>query len=86
MISVRHTAVVIFQALSYIIVALSSSVVVGITGVVFASIGAGLGEITYLSLASHFHNVRHTAVVIFQALSYIIVALSGSVVVGITGK
>jgi battenin len=54
--NIRHTAVVVFQSLSYIIVALSSSVAVGITGVVFASIGAGLGEITYLSLASHFHN------------------------------
>jgi len=29
--------------------------VVGLTGVVFASIGAGLGEISYLSMSSHFH-------------------------------
>jgi battenin len=32
------------------------------------------------------YNLRHTAVVIFQSLSYIIVALSGSVLVGIIGN
>ncbi|CEF67651.1 Battenin [Strongyloides ratti] len=53
---IRHIIVVFFQALSYIIVGISKSVEIGLIGVVFASLGSGLGEITYLSLASHFSN------------------------------
>ncbi|KAE9548142.1 hypothetical protein FO519_008649 [Halicephalobus sp. NKZ332] len=58
---VRHCFVVFLQSCSYVIVALSGSITVGIIGVVFASLGAGLGEITYLSLASHFHGDIITA-------------------------
>uniref|UniRef100_A0A914N3A9 Battenin n=1 Tax=Meloidogyne incognita TaxID=6306 RepID=A0A914N3A9_MELIC len=54
--SLRHLLVVNFQILSYLLVAYSNTIFVGILGVVFASLGAGLGEITYLSLSSHFHN------------------------------
>uniref|UniRef100_A0A914CCK9 Battenin n=1 Tax=Acrobeloides nanus TaxID=290746 RepID=A0A914CCK9_9BILA len=51
----RHFLVLFFQTSSFIIVALSENVTIGIIGVVFASLGAGLGEITYLSLSSNFH-------------------------------
>ncbi|KAL7072347.1 hypothetical protein ACQ4LE_008513 [Meloidogyne hapla] len=54
--SLRHLLVVCFQIMSYLLVAYSDTIFVGILGVVFASLGAGLGEITYLSLSSHFHN------------------------------
>ena len=50
--------VIIFQTTSFIIVALSENVTVGIIGVVFASFGAGLGEISYLSLASNFNRYK----------------------------
>ncbi|KAK0424735.1 hypothetical protein QR680_008820 [Steinernema hermaphroditum] len=52
--AVRHGLVVFFQASSFVIVAASTTVYQGIIGVVFASIGAGIGEITYLSMSSHF--------------------------------
>uniref|UniRef100_A0A7E4UQF1 Battenin n=1 Tax=Panagrellus redivivus TaxID=6233 RepID=A0A7E4UQF1_PANRE len=54
--SVRHVVVVLLQALSFIIVATSNSVSMGIVGVVFASFGSGLGEVTYLTLATYFHS------------------------------
>uniref|UniRef100_A0A0N5C8A9 Battenin n=1 Tax=Strongyloides papillosus TaxID=174720 RepID=A0A0N5C8A9_STREA len=53
---IRHILVVLCQTLSYIIVGISTSIELGLLGVVFASLGSGLGEITYLSLASHFSN------------------------------
>lgn len=37
-------------------VASSNSAIVGLFGVVLASLGSGLGDITLLSLSSHFHN------------------------------
>uniref|UniRef100_A0A7E4UNW4 Battenin n=1 Tax=Panagrellus redivivus TaxID=6233 RepID=A0A7E4UNW4_PANRE len=51
---IRHLTVVLLQAISYFIVAYSQSVAMSLTGVVFASLGAGLGEITYLALSAHF--------------------------------
>uniref|UniRef100_A0A914HF81 Battenin n=1 Tax=Globodera rostochiensis TaxID=31243 RepID=A0A914HF81_GLORO len=51
----RHSLVLICQASSFIIVAYSESFSVGLLGVIFASFGAGLGEVTYLSLSAHFH-------------------------------
>lgn len=53
---VRHIFVVVCQMLSYIIVSISTTIEIGLLGVIFASLGSGLGEITYLSLASHFSN------------------------------
>lgn len=44
------------QALSFIVVASSSGPVMGLGGVILASLGAGLGDITLLALSSHFHN------------------------------
>lgn len=51
---IRHLLVVLLQATSFIVVATSSSVASGLAGVVVASIGSGLGEVTYLSLSSYF--------------------------------
>uniref|UniRef100_A0A914ULM7 Battenin n=1 Tax=Plectus sambesii TaxID=2011161 RepID=A0A914ULM7_9BILA len=74
---VRHLIVVFAQAASYIIVAFSVDVWMSLLGVVFASIGSGLGEITYMALASHFSkNVISTwssgtgGAGIFGALAY----------------
>ncbi len=53
--SIRHLAVIASQTLSYLVVAFSTNVWMSLFGVVLASIGAGLGEITYLSLGSHFN-------------------------------
>ena len=44
----------IFSALSFILVGLSLSVAVVIFGVACASIGSGLGEITFLSFSAHY--------------------------------
>ncbi|KAM3721109.1 Battenin [Dirofilaria immitis] len=51
---IRHFIICVLQALSYLIVAFSSRVVMSLTGVVFASLSSGLGEITYLSLTPYF--------------------------------
>ncbi|VDL72354.1 unnamed protein product [Nippostrongylus brasiliensis] len=50
----RHLLVVLAQTLSFILVASSSDVSVALFGVVVASWGSGLGEISYLALASYF--------------------------------
>ncbi|XGW24554.1 hypothetical protein V3C99_006185 [Haemonchus contortus] len=50
----RHLLVVMAQMLSFILVAASSNVSVALFGVVVASWGSGLGEISYLALASYF--------------------------------
>ncbi|CAG9529864.1 unnamed protein product [Cercopithifilaria johnstoni] len=52
---VRHLIVCLLQALSYLIVAFSSGIIISLLGVVFASISSGLGEITYLSLTPYFN-------------------------------
>ncbi|KAI6182863.1 Battenin [Aphelenchoides bicaudatus] len=54
--NVRHSIVLCLQALSFIVVASSAGPVMGLFGVVLASLGAGLGDITLLALSSHFHN------------------------------
>uniref|UniRef100_A0A1I8ASK6 Battenin n=1 Tax=Steinernema glaseri TaxID=37863 RepID=A0A1I8ASK6_9BILA len=51
----RHLVVVLLQTASYFVVAYSTSVTMSLAGVAIASFGAGLGEITYLGLASHFN-------------------------------
>ncbi|KAK0424477.1 hypothetical protein QR680_008685 [Steinernema hermaphroditum] len=51
----RHSVVVLLQTASYFVVAYSTSVAMSLGGVVIASFSAGLGEITYLALASHFN-------------------------------
>ncbi|VDN29630.1 unnamed protein product [Cylicostephanus goldi] len=50
----RHLLVVVAQMLSFILVGSSSSVSMALLGVVVASWGSGLGEISYLALASYF--------------------------------
>lgn len=52
--SARHFFVCSCQVISFITVAFSSNLIVSLAGVAFASIGSGLGEISYLSLASHY--------------------------------
>ncbi|CAD6194802.1 unnamed protein product [Caenorhabditis auriculariae] len=51
---VRHLIVVFLQSASFALVGLSSSTGVALLGVVLASAGSGLGEISYLALTSHF--------------------------------
>ncbi|KAE9550294.1 hypothetical protein FO519_006484 [Halicephalobus sp. NKZ332] len=51
---IRHGIVCMLQVTCYLVVAYSTSVAMSLTGVVFAAMGSGLGEITYLSLSSHF--------------------------------
>ncbi|KAK6035304.1 CLN3 protein [Cooperia oncophora] len=50
----RHLLVVMAQMLSFILVAASNNVSFALFGVVVASWGSGLGEISYLALASYF--------------------------------
>lgn len=50
----RHCLVCSLQAISYLIVAFSSSIQMSLVGVVFASASSGLGEICYLALSSHY--------------------------------
>ncbi|KHJ88845.1 CLN3 protein [Oesophagostomum dentatum] len=50
----RHFLVVMAQMLSFILVGSSTSVSMALLGVVVASWGSGLGEISYLALASYF--------------------------------
>ncbi|CAI4223088.1 unnamed protein product [Auanema sp. JU1783] len=50
----RHLLTVLLQASSFLLVACSDNVAEALTGVVFASLGSGLGEISYLALAAHY--------------------------------
>ncbi|EYC39589.1 hypothetical protein Y032_0650g1134 [Ancylostoma ceylanicum] len=50
----RHFLVVMAQMLSFVLVASSSNVKMALLGVIVASWGSGLGEISYLALASYF--------------------------------
>ncbi|CAJ0946579.1 unnamed protein product, partial [Mesorhabditis belari] len=52
----RHFLVVIFQSFSFLLVALGGNVFTALFGVVLASFASGLGEISYLALASNFKN------------------------------
>uniref|UniRef100_A0A915C519 Battenin n=2 Tax=Parascaris univalens TaxID=6257 RepID=A0A915C519_PARUN len=51
---IRHLFVCVLQATSYLMVAFSVSIPMSLVGVIFASLGSGLGEITYLSLTPFF--------------------------------
>eukprot|EP00128_Syssomonas_multiformis_P004453 Colp12_sorted_trinity150504_noHs@32853 len=53
--TVRVIAVIFFALASFIIVAFSESIGLSIFGVICASISAGSGEITFLSLSSFYH-------------------------------
>ncbi|ELU00649.1 hypothetical protein CAPTEDRAFT_128152 [Capitella teleta] len=88
--SILVSLVVILGAASFPIVAFAGSKLVwlSLTGVVFASLGAGLGEITFLSLSTHFDkNSVSTwssgtgAAGIFGALSY-----AGLRAIGVSSK
>jgi battenin len=52
--SVLHVLVCIAQAMSYLIVAFTSSIEMSLVGVTFAALSSGLGDICYLALASHY--------------------------------
>ncbi|VDK46294.1 unnamed protein product [Anisakis simplex] len=51
---IRHMAICLIQAASFIIVAFSVDVTMSLFGVAVASFGSGLGEITYLSFTPFF--------------------------------
>ncbi|VDK85258.1 unnamed protein product [Cylicostephanus goldi] len=50
----RHVVVCCLQSASYFIVAFSVNVPMSLSGVCFAAFGSGIGEISYLALASHY--------------------------------
>ncbi|VDL62951.1 unnamed protein product [Nippostrongylus brasiliensis] len=50
----RHVLVCLLQSTSYFVVAFSQDVAMSLAGVCFASLGSGIGEISYLALASHY--------------------------------
>ncbi|CAD5210070.1 unnamed protein product [Bursaphelenchus xylophilus] len=54
--NVRIILTVILMTASFLVVAFSTSVTIGLFGVTLASLGAGLGEVTFLSLSSNFKN------------------------------
>ncbi|CAP31765.2 Protein CBR-CLN-3.2 [Caenorhabditis briggsae] len=51
---IRHTTVVLLQAASFLIVGISDSTGIALFGVILASFGSGLGEISYLALSSNY--------------------------------
>uniref|UniRef100_A0A0N5BSN4 Battenin n=1 Tax=Strongyloides papillosus TaxID=174720 RepID=A0A0N5BSN4_STREA len=51
---IRHFIICICQVAGYLIVGLSTSTFMSLTGVVVASFGSGFGEITYLALTSYY--------------------------------
>uniref|UniRef100_A0A1I7UG29 Battenin n=1 Tax=Caenorhabditis tropicalis TaxID=1561998 RepID=A0A1I7UG29_9PELO len=51
---IRHSIVVSLQAASFLIVGISDSTWLALFGVVLASFGSGLGEISYLALTSNY--------------------------------
>uniref|UniRef100_A0A914E016 Battenin n=1 Tax=Acrobeloides nanus TaxID=290746 RepID=A0A914E016_9BILA len=53
---IRHLIVCLLQIASYFVVAFSVNVAMSLSGVILASAGAGLGELSYLALSSHFSN------------------------------
>ncbi|KHJ93977.1 CLN3 protein [Oesophagostomum dentatum] len=50
----RHLFVCLLQSASYFVVAFSVNVPMSLAGVCFAAFGSGIGEISYLALASHY--------------------------------
>ncbi|EJD73613.1 hypothetical protein, variant [Loa loa] len=53
---VRHSFTVLLQISSFLVVAFSRNILSGLIGVALASIGAGVGEVTFLSLTTYFPN------------------------------
>ncbi|CEF68195.1 Battenin [Strongyloides ratti] len=51
---IRHFCICLLQVAAYFTVAYSTSVTMSLLGVVFAAIGSGWGEITYLALSSFY--------------------------------
>ncbi|VDK87641.1 unnamed protein product [Litomosoides sigmodontis] len=52
----RHLLTILLQISSFLTVAFSRSVFVGLSGVALASVGAGVGEVTFLCLTTYFPN------------------------------
>ncbi|KAM3720537.1 Battenin [Dirofilaria immitis] len=52
----RHLFTVLLQISSFLVVAFSQNIFMGLAGVALASIGAGIGEVTFLSLTTYFPN------------------------------
>uniref|UniRef100_A0A0R3RIG4 Battenin n=1 Tax=Elaeophora elaphi TaxID=1147741 RepID=A0A0R3RIG4_9BILA len=52
----RHLFTVLLQISSFLAVAFSRNILIGLIGVALASIGAGIGEVTFLSLTTYFPN------------------------------
>ena len=46
---------ILFSAVSFLLVGASVSSAMAYTGVVAASLGSGIGEITFLAYSAHFH-------------------------------
>ncbi|CAI2353307.1 unnamed protein product [Caenorhabditis sp. 36 PRJEB53466] len=53
----RVAVVCLLQATSYFVVAFSVSIPMSLAGVVFVSLGGGLGEITFLGLSAHYQRI-----------------------------
>ncbi|CCD70116.1 Battenin [Caenorhabditis elegans] len=53
----RVAIVCLLQATSYFVVAFSVSIPMSLAGVVFVSLGGGLGEITFLGLSAHYQRI-----------------------------
>ncbi|KAI6193878.1 Battenin [Aphelenchoides besseyi] len=51
---VRHVFICVFQLSAYLTVGFSTNVKISLLGVVFASISDGVGDVSYLSLSSHY--------------------------------
>ncbi|TKR80136.1 hypothetical protein L596_014257 [Steinernema carpocapsae] len=51
---VRHLFIIAGQLIAFVTVAFSTNIFMGLTGVVIASTACGLGDITFLPMASHF--------------------------------
>ncbi|KAL3998898.1 CLN3 family protein [Acanthocheilonema viteae] len=52
----RHLFTVLLQISSFLAVAFARNILMSLTGVALASIGAGIGEVTFLSLTTYFPN------------------------------
>ncbi|KAI6216778.1 Battenin [Aphelenchoides besseyi] len=51
---IRHVFICVFQLSAYLTVGFSANVKISLLGVVFASISDGVGDVSYLSLSSHY--------------------------------
>ncbi|KAF8368107.1 cln-3.2 [Pristionchus pacificus] len=58
---IRHAAGVVLQASAFVVVAISDTAYLALAGVVLASFGSGLGEVSYLSLSAYFPDSVITA-------------------------